>query len=244
MQSKKALNYPNLLRVKNKVFHIILLFLFLGCENDKDNFFPLEKGKLLNYHVEFYDGESEKKQSKLIYTVVEDNNLESKVLGNSGQIITYSHKKEGIRRESIDYLDYLSVANSERKMMRDKESNHFVLKYPLTIGTNWTVNDLTRSKMKIGYDKVFETWLPFKLENKITSIDERVRINNKVYKNCIKVVGRGKTSFNAGPPLGNINIEILNTDWYAYGVGLVKTIRIEKSDSETMGNIKTVKTFE
>ena len=26
----------------------------------------MEKGKLLNYHVEFYDGESEKKQSKLI----------------------------------------------------------------------------------------------------------------------------------------------------------------------------------
>ena len=122
----------------------------------------------------------------------------------------------------------------------DYEKGHYVIKFPIEVGTSWVVNDKTRLKMTIGYDKVFETWIPFKLENKITSVNERVSIKNKIFKNCIKVVGKGNTRYNAGPPLGDSNIVIENTDWYAPGVGLVKTVRSEKSDSETMGNILTV----
>ena len=231
--------------MKSKIFYfIVFAFVFSSCGYETDDYFPLEKGKLLKYHVDFFDGEGIKKESKLIYTVIDDGHNESKLLGNSGQLITYSHEKGGIKRKNIEYIGSINVANVERKMMKDRELDHFVLKYPLEIGTNWKINDLTRLKMKIGYDKVFETWLPFNLENTISSVNEKVKINNKTFKNCIKVVGKGKTSYNVGPPLGNINIEILNTDWYAPGVGLVKTVRIEQSDSEIMGKIKTVKTFE
>ena len=98
--------------------------------------------------------------------------------------------------------------------------------------------------MQLGYDRVFETWIPFRLKYKISDVGKNIRVKNKIFKNCIKVVGEGDTSYNVGPPLGNIYIKIDTIDWYAPGVGLIKTTRIEKSDSETMGEIKTTKFYE
>ena len=41
-----------------------------------------------------------------------------------------------------------------------------------------------------------------------------------------------------GPPLDKIDIKVKKkTEWYAPGLGLVKLVREEISDSETMGNI-------
>ena len=88
-----------------------------------------------------------------------------------------------------------------------------------------------------SYDRIYDTNLPFKLTNKIESINETVSIDGKKIKNCIKISGYGKTSYNPGPPLDVINIEVFSTSWFAKDYGLVKYIREEKSDSETMGKI-------
>ena len=68
-------------------------------------------------------------------------------------------------------------------------------------------------------------------------------INGRKIDNCIKISGYGKTSYNPGPPLGNINIEVFSSSWYSKDYGLVKYIREEKSDSETMGTIIYEKTM-
>ena len=60
--------------------------------------------------------------------------------------------------------------------------------------------------MKLGYDRIYDTNLPFKLTNKIESLNETISIDGKKIKNCIKISGYGKTSYNPGPPLDNINI--------------------------------------
>ena len=73
--------------------------------------------------------------------------------------------------------------------------------------------------------------------------DESLTINGRKIDNCIKISGYGKTSYNPGPPLGNINIEVFSSSWYSKDYGLVKYIREEKSDSETMGTIIYEKTM-
>ena len=97
--------------------------------------------------------------------------------------------------------------------------------------------------MKLGYDRFYNTNLPFKLKNQIVSTDETISIRGKKIKNCIKVSGYGKTSYYPDPTIGNINIEIFSTTWFAKGLGMVKYKREEKSDSETMGNIIYEKTM-
>ena len=209
----------------------------------------------MKYHIEFFDKGNKTSFSKQIYTVLDKKKNTYSVLGNSGQFIKYSKNSDGIKREKIDYIKSEYILNNDGKIKKyrnfdlpkdkiDREENHYVIKFPIKIGTSWKINDLTRLKMIIGYDKVFETWIPFELTNKIDAVGENIRIKNKIFKNCIKVVGKGFTSYNVGPPLGNINIEVINTDWFAPGVGLVKTIRSETSDSEIMGQINTVRTFE
>ena len=229
------------------------LFL-VGC-NSNSNYFPLNKDLVLNYQIEsFYEG-SKKSLSKQTYTVIDNKNNESFVLGNGGQLVAYRFEKDGIKRKKIDYLKNEYLINIDGKIKKhknfdlpndklDKETGHYVLKFPIAIGTSWNVRDLTRLKMKIGYDKVYETWLPYDLNYKIVEINKKIRIKNKVFKNCIKVIGKGNTSFNAGPPVGLINISVVVEDWYSSGVGLIKTTRVESSDSEIMGEIKTIKEFE
>ena len=75
------------------------------------------------------------------------------------------------------------------------------------------------------------------IENKLVSMNETVKIKDKILKNCIKIQGFGETSYNPGPPMDNINITVKKTEWYAPDLGLVKLVREEISDSETMGNV-------
>lgn len=242
------------MKLSLKLFLIIILFIFSGCNQD-GNYFPLEEKSILNYSLLSTSQVTQNKVSKQTYTVLKKDKDKAVVLGNSGQLISYNYSDDGIKRESIDYIKNEYIINIDGKIKKiknfdlshenlDYEKGHYVIKFPIEIGTSWLVNDKTRLKMKVGYDKVFETWIPFKLKNKILSTDEKIIIKNKIFKNCIKVVGKGNTSYNAGPPIGDINIVVKNIDWYAPGVGLIKTVRSEKSDSETMENIMTIKTFE
>ena len=91
--------------------------------------------------------------------------------------------------------------------------------------------------MKLGYDMIYITILPININNKLVCMNETVKIKDKIYKNCIKIEGIGETSYNPGPPLSNINITVKKTEWYAPDYGLVKLVRREISDSETMGDV-------
>ena len=91
--------------------------------------------------------------------------------------------------------------------------------------------------MTLGYDRIYKTLLPIKVSNTIQGVTETVNIKGKTFKNCIQVMSEGKTSYNPGPPLDVINIEIKQKQWYCPKYGLIKMVREESSDSETMGNI-------
>ena len=75
------------------------------------------------------------------------------------------------------------------------------------------------------------------------SLKDNIKINGALVKNCVKVVGIGKTSYNPGPPLDNINITVKINRWYYPGLGLIKMTREESSDSETMGSVFYEKTI-
>ena len=226
----------------------------IGCE-ENSSYFPLNEGTVLNYKILFVDKEDKSFTSKQTYTYLKKKNYLQPIIGNTGQIVFYFEDKSGILRREIKYFKTETINNFEGKKINKKKfsfshnsikskKNHYVLKYPLEIGSTWSVNDITRVKMKIGFDKIFETKLPFILDHQIVSKNETIRVSGKKYKNCLKVVGKGETSYNAGPPLGNINIKVKTISWFAKGTGLVKTIRTESSDSQIIGKIVTTKFLE
>ena len=117
------------------------------------------------------------------------------------------------------------------------------LAFPIKENVEWEVDDKTTIQMKLGYDRFYNTDLPFKLKNKIISTNDKIKIQGKEIENCVKVLGYGNTSYYPDPTLGNINIEIFTTTWFAKGLGLLKYKREERSDSETMGTIIYEKTL-
>ena len=113
--------------------------------------------------------------------------------------------------------DFLSSKNNKAY----DENSEILLAFPIEEDVEWQTDDKTTIQMKLGYDRFYNTNLPFKLNNKIVSTNETISLNGE-NKNCIKVSGYGKTSYYPDPTLGNINIEIFTTTWFAKGLGLLK----------------------
>ena len=63
-------------------------------------------------------------------------------------------------------------------------------------------------------------------------------------KNCLLVEGFGETKFIGDSEIGTIEITITSKEWYAKGVGLIKSLRVEKTDSDLFGTTKMTQILE
>ena len=211
---------------------ILFLIMISSCKIS-ENYFPHNEGKQLFYDVFFQDKEDKKMNFKQSFYFLPKTNESIPVLKNDGELIFYQFEKKGISKK-----------NTEEFLSPNQDINpQLVLAFPIKKNQSWEVDDKTTIQMKLGYDRFYDTNLPFKLKNKIVSTNETVSIKGKKIKNCIKVSGYGKTSYYPDPTLGNINIEIFTTTYFAKGLGLLKYSREERSDSETMGRIIYEKTL-
>ena len=214
----------------------LILFVVTTACKVNEQYFPYNEGKQIIYDVFFQDKENKNNNFRQSFYFLPKTNNVVPVLKSDGELIFYVYGDDGIVKKNVDeFLEF--------KLGNKSIQSELLIKFPISEGVEWETNDNTTLQMKLGYDRVFNTDLPFKLKNKITKINETVTIKGKKIKNCIKISGYGKTSYNPGPPLGNINIEIFSTSWFAKGIGLVKYKREEKSDSETMGKIFYEKTM-
>ena len=71
-----------------------------------------------------------------------------------------------------------------------------------------------------------------------------VKVPAGKFKNCIKVSGSGNTTFIGDREIGSIKINIRTTDWFAPNVGLIKSIRLEETDTELFGTSKMVQVLD
>jgi len=212
----------------------IILCLIVSCDDNRD-FFPTKKGKKINYKISFLDKENNLKEYRQSFIFLsKDKNL-FPMLGNDGRVIFFEKNKNGLVIDKTKNI-FESFITTDLKDVSSPEKK-YLLKFPLKKNNTWENTEKTQLMMKIGYDRVFHTFLPFKMRNEIVDIDDTLNVDGKKIKNCIKVIGIGQTSYNPGPPLGNINIEIRVESWFAPNLGLIKYTREEKADSETMGKI-------
>ncbi len=218
----------------NFLFSIIPLFFLSSCDSDLQ-YFPDNEGKHFFYNVFFQDKEKKKKNFRQSYYFLPKTKNAVPVLKNDGEITFYVKNEKGVIKKSLK--KFLSPEVNEYS------DSDLLIAFPITTDMQWETEDKTTLQMKLGYDRIFETNLPFKLTNKIVNVNDTIKVDGNTIKNCLKIIGTGKTSYNPGPPLGNINIEVVTTTWFAKGLGLVKYKREEKSDSETMGKIYYEKTL-
>ena len=229
--------------LKSAYAHIFVTLFFLtlvSCERQV-SYLPKGKNNHIHYEVKFIDKEKKVKNYKQSYFLKESSPNMSTLVRNDGKVIKYKKEKNKLILKDVQYLFPILVNQPDDKLNFEKEN--IVYELPLEENEFWQTNDLTTLVMKLGYDRIYRTLLPIKINNKVISNKETLKVGNKLLKNCLKIEGVGQTSYNPGPPLENINIEVKKTEWYAPNLGLVKLIREETSDSETMGRVYYEKTI-
>ncbi|MEL0246662.1 MAG: hypothetical protein VW954_05565 [Alphaproteobacteria bacterium] len=218
----------------HKIIFFVLSFFLISCER-QFSYLPSGNNKHIHYEITFIDKEKKINNYKQSYFLKESNKNRSVLVRSDGKVIEYKKKPKSLVLKDVQYLYPGLVDRPKEKLEFEREN----IVYQMSLEKNkpWDTNDLTTLVVKLGYDRIYRTLLPINIENKLISLNETIKIKDKILKNCLKIEGFGQTSFFPGAPLGKIDITIKKTEWYAPDLGLVKLIREEISDSETMGNV-------
>lgn len=213
---------------------LILVLLAGGCDRSAPEYYPLDPGLSWYYtlHVSTMDGAEEQ---KFLVTGIQPFHWQGKPVHTrrtlDGTTVFYEKNAEGIYHiasQRPGATEPVSVEKGER----------VVLQYPLEPGTTWYTNSETLVLARTGPPQrsEFKIVAPVKLKYTIEALDETVRVPAGNFRNCLQVRATGKTRYNARNYVGLTNITVEKTDWYAPGIGLVKSERRETTSSKVLNH--------
>lgn len=213
-------------------FLLLSIFLLLiSCKKENQHLIK-NTGKTNFYEIIFEDKDKNKNIYRQSYYFLQNKNNSITVLKNDGDIVVFSQKNNGISKTNISNsqpIDY-------DRILQNHDLKRIVA-FPIKEGMEWQTDDMTTIKLIMGFDRIYKTDLPFRLNNKIVKTNETINVNGRKIKNCIEISSNGNASFIPGPPLDKIKIEVTSRTWYTKDLGIVRYERKEKSDSATTGNI-------
>ena len=223
--------------MRQKYFLTLKIFLIstllTSCKTE--NYLPKNFNETVHYEVIFKDKERKVKRLRQSYHVFKGKDNKIVLLKNDGELMSFNVRKTGIEIQSNHYTE-------NQNMEKIQVNKKTYLPFPIKIGHSWNEEDKTTLKLKLGYDRVYNSNLPIDITNKIVG-EDYIKFKNGKKIRCLKIEGYGETSFIPGPPLGKIGIIVETELWLSKGYGLVKYFRTEKSDSVTMGEISYEKTL-
>lgn len=203
-----------------------------GCGRDSSSYFPLdEEGLTWRYNIEMrtMDGVSRQK-----YMVVNQSpgQMEDKPVfirkSLDGTRLYYRNTDEGVL-----FLGKEDTSGLKPVFTRDE---HFVFRFPLTTGTQWESVIKTRLLRKTGPPQKteFEIVAEVPVVSRIEATDDTVSVPSGIYQHCVRIRTKGSAYKNAGNYIGLTVVSIDETSWYAPGVGLVKMVREETTESHAL----------
>lgn len=211
----------------------LLLFSFTGaCQPPAPGYFPLTKGHRWSYQV--------------IHTTMDGSRQQKYLLINGG--IKYLNGERVHVRRSLSGTElyyrrddtgiiYLGSTKTGNLPPVYRPERRLVLAFPLIEGTSWEETTTTKLLTKtpaMPQQPQFNIIAEVPVEGKIVSLNEAVQVPAGTFHACIKVELRGSKFKNIGNNLGLTLINVMETRWYAPGVGLVKLERVEKTQNEAL----------
>ena len=224
--------------------YILFLLILIGCAENNNTYFPLGKIKSWSYKI-VIEPEVDKK------TIYKKTNLslgkqklklEGKkesfypFLREDGSIFFYKLKKNGIFRSGSAF--------AKDKNINKEKQERMVLPSPIKIGKKWSVDSKTYLILKRYPYYDYRATTNFMIDYEIISKNEIISTPTGKFRNCILIRGIGNTKFIGDSEIGSIAINILSEEWYAKGVGLIKSVRVEKTDSDLFGTTKMTQVLE
>jgi hypothetical protein len=212
------------------LFLITSLF-FISCTTDKNSYFPLDEGLNWRYAVIITTKDGITRQKYMLVNqspkyLEDQKSFVRKSL--DGTLLHYRETEEG-----VIFIGKEDTSGMEPVFTKDE---HYVFKYPLTIGTEWEKVTLTRLLIKTGSPQktVFKIIAEVPVISRVESVSDTVKVPAGIFHNCVKITMKGHAYKNAGNYIGLTVVSVNETSWYAPGVGLIKLVREESTESHAL----------
>jgi hypothetical protein len=202
---------------------LVTMLFFISCSKGSDSYYPLKEGITWTYQISMSRLGSAESQ-KIVVTNFASRDLKGKKvtpqkLDVNGQtsFSFYAEDESGI-------FEYASQGPGAPEP-EIKVTPTYTLKNPIQVGTTW------EDKTKTAFEN---EKIPYTLKSMIESKDEIVTVPAGTFKGCIKVKGTGSAEKNTGL-FGIAKIKVEHYDWYAPGIGMIKSIVKESSNNIAAG---------
>lgn len=227
-------SWPHTMAIR--LFLLSALVLLAACYRaDSDSYFPIEPGMAWSYslNVTTMDGSQIKKHLVQAAAPREWN----------GQSLPVRRTVDGtwLFYQETDMGLYLAghQAPGQPTPVALAERRQPVLHYPLETGTKWSVETETIALFRTGPPQRTEYRItaPVLVHYEVESVNDTVTVPAGRFYNCLRVRGTGvRRQYDAGNYIGRTDISIDKTDWYAPGVGLVKSVRKESTTNRVLNH--------
>ncbi|MEX2516480.1 MAG: hypothetical protein WD572_06160 [Gammaproteobacteria bacterium] len=208
-----------------------------ACGDPGSSYFPLESGYWWEY-VETVTTMDETRANKRIIANADPIKVDGETVyprhSVSGYTYYYRADDDGVLR--IGGIEETSDDEIGTELSEAIAPNQYVLRFPLEVGTTWTMRSETAVLEMSGppFDTLYQLSRPINMRYEITSLEENVRVAAGDFSDCLRIDGSGQVSIDVGGHLGRTTISVETTDWYAPDVGLVKSERVETTTSQVL----------
>lgn len=205
------------------VLSILATLTTVACNENVPDYFPLKKGQSWTYEI-VMEGVRGHEVQKSFVTNLGSLNLDGQVLSarllHNGQTHYYKNKADGLAR--------VATKKPEDELYWEAAPS-YLFHYPLVPSTGWHQEEKTFLLQLRLFNADVNAKIPMLMYYRIESMDETVKVPAGVFTDCMKVTGRGKTSIRGRFSEGFIELTVETLDYFAPGVGLVKSERLETS---------------
>ena len=160
-----------------KILLLLIFLLLLSCEREF-SYLPTGNNKHIHYEITYIDKEKKTNQYKQSYFLKESTRNKSILVRSDGKVVEYKKEARRLILKDVQYLFPGFVDRPKEKLEFEREN--IVYEMSLEKDKSWKTNDLTTLIMKLGYDRVYRTLLPININNSLVSLNETVKINNKI----------------------------------------------------------------
>jgi len=250
-----------------RLLRVALLALAAGigaCSDERGDYFPLESGRYWQYAVTVTTMDvvkpgktilmSEPAEQHGAYSVYpREVNQQSRLYYVSNDTGVYLYQSQGEKGMQRCWKGRFSCPRSELERpatigagkARAPYLNPVML-FPLEKGAHWQRHSRTGAlEMVIDpFRRLLRIEVPVTLDFVVESLDDEVTVKAGRFRHCLRIHGTGKGYFGSDKTIGKVHIDVEQTDWYAPGVGLVKTVRHERTDSAILSHGEYVEELE
>ena len=210
-----------------------------SCSTSQDSsYFPLEPGFEWRYRVQRKSMGEVEEQRLLLRNVesVEANGVRYSVQRSlTGFQHLFQQTPAGVERAG-----FIKTSGAEEVFISEK---HLLLPANLEIGYEWESVTRTRGLVK--------KWSPGKavpshvsakvpVVHKIEALDAMVKTVAGRFSNCLKTSTTGFAFHKGDRYSERVLVDIKQTDWYAPGIGLVKSVLKETSSSDAFADAEVI----